>query len=86
MFIGSPCNPKNRIGETSVFFADKQVPVTHSFESLGVEIDENLTWEKHICKKASAGIGAIKRVKPYVDTSRLQIIYKALVQPHFINM
>ena len=60
--------------------------VTHSFESLGVEIDENLTWEKHIakiCKKASAGIGAIKRVKPYVDTSTLQIIYKALVQPYF---
>ena len=48
--------------ESSVFFGDKQVPVTHSFENLGVEIDENLTWEKHIakvCKKASAGIGAI---------------------------
>ena len=86
MFIGSPYNLKNRIGESSVSFGDKKVPVTHSFESLGVEIDENLTWEKHtakICKKASAGIGAIKRVKPYVDTSTLQIIYKALVQPHF---
>ena len=72
MFIGSPYNLKNRIGESRVFFGDKQVPVTHSFESLGVEIDENLTWEKHIakiCKKASANIGAIKRVKPYVDTS-----------------
>ena len=60
MFIGSPHNLKNRIGESSVFFGDKQVPVTHSFESLGVEIDENLTWEKHIakiCKKASVGIG-----------------------------
>jgi hypothetical protein len=45
------------------------VPLTHSLESLGVEIDENLSWKKHIdkiCKKASAGIGAIKRAKPYV--------------------
>ena len=38
MFIGSPHNLKNRIGESSVFFGDKQVPVTHSFESLGVEL------------------------------------------------
>ena len=86
MFIGSPYNLKNKIGESSVFFGDKQVPIIHSFESLGVEIHENLTWEKHIakiCKKVSAGIGAIKRVKPYVDTSTLQIIYKALFQPHF---
>jgi hypothetical protein len=45
-----------------------------------------LSWEKHIdkiCKKASAGIGAIKRAKPYVDINTLQIIYKALMQPHF---
>ena len=49
-------------------------------------IDENLTWKKHIakiCKKASAGIGAIKRPKPYVDITTLQTIYKALVQPYF---
>ena len=86
MFIGSPYNLKNRIGEATVFFGDKPVPLTHSLESLGVEIDENLSWEKHIdkiCKKASAGIGAIKRAKPYVDTNTLQTIYKALVQPYF---
>ncbi len=55
MFIGSPYNLKNKIGEESVLFGDKLVPLAHSFESLGVTIDENLTWEKHIakiCKKA----------------------------------
>jgi hypothetical protein len=48
--------------------------------------NENLNWEKQfdkICKKASAGIGAIKRAKPYVDINTLQTIYKALVQPYF---
>ena len=46
MFIGSPHNLKNRIGESCVFAGDKPIPVTHSFESLGVEIDENLTWDQ----------------------------------------
>ena len=53
-FFGSPYNLKNRIGEATVYFGDKPVPLTHSIESLGVEIDENLSWEKHIdkiCKK-----------------------------------
>jgi hypothetical protein len=86
MFIGSPNNLKNRIGEATVFIGDKTVPLTHSLESLGVDIDENLSLGKHIdkiCKKASAGIGAIRRAKPYVDINTLQTIYKALVQPCF---
>jgi hypothetical protein len=33
MFIGSPYNLKNRIGEATVFFGDKPVPLTHSLES-----------------------------------------------------
>ena len=53
---------------------------------MGVEIDERLSWDKHIeaiCKKVSAGIGAIRRVKPYVPANTLEIIYKALVEPYF---
>jgi hypothetical protein len=86
MFIGSPYNLKNRIGEATVFFGDKPVPLTHSLESLGVEIDENLSWEKHIdkiCKKASAGIGANKRAKPYVDINTLQTIYILTIVPPY---
>ena len=67
------------IGEYTVFFGDKPEPLTHSSQSLGIEIDENLNWEKHIiekiCKKASAGIGAMKRAKPYVDANTLQTNY-----------
>ena len=83
MFIGSPWNLKNRIGESSVFFGDKQVPVTHSFESLGVEIDENLTWEKHIakiCKKASAGIGAIKPYIGALNHTLILVHYKLYIK------
>ena len=59
-------------------------PNTH--KCLGIEIDEKLSWDKHsetICKIASAEIGAIRRIKPYVPAATLQCIYSALVQPYF---
>ena len=51
-----------------------------------VEIDEHLSWEVHvnaICKKISAGIGVLKRTKPFVHNETLHTIYKALIQPYF---
>ena len=38
-------------------------------KSLGLYIDDNLTWKKHISeisKKISSGIGALKRVRPFI--------------------
>ena len=40
-----------------------------SVKSLGIYVDENLTWHSHIdklCKKIASAIGAIKRVKPLI--------------------
>jgi hypothetical protein len=31
----------------------------------------------------SAGIGAMRRIKPYVPSATLQTVYKTLVQPYF---
>ena len=39
-------------------------------KSLGLIIDENLSWKVHIheiSKKVSSGIGALKRVRPFVS-------------------
>ena len=55
-----------------------------SVKSLGIYIDENLTWHSHIdklCKKIASG--AIKRVKPIVPQSTLLNICNSLVQSHF---
>ena len=55
-------------------------------KSLGVLIDENLTWGSHIerlAKKVASGIVAIKRVRQFVPPATLHLIYKALIQPHF---
>jgi len=66
----------------------KDVPVNRvsSVKSLGVMIDENLTWQTHIdkwTKKIASGIGAIKRIRPFVPSATLLYIRSALIQPHF---
>ena len=85
MFIGSPYNIRNKIGDKSVIFRNTSLLRYRSFKCLGVEIDEHLSWEVHvnaICKKISAGIGVLKRTKPFVHET-LHTIYKALIQPYF---
>ena len=57
-----------------------------SFTCLGGELDESREWNDHIetiCNKIAAGIGMMKRIKPYVPTYTLQTIYSALIQPYF---
>ena len=61
----------------------KQVSTT---KSLGILIDNNMAWHSHIdklSKKIASGIGAIKRIKPFVSPKILHYIYNALVEPHF---
>ena len=55
--------------------------------SLGVYVDENLSWTTYIIeitKKIASGIGALKRVRPFVPVNTLLLtIFNSLVQPHF---
>ena len=55
-------------------------------KSLGVLIDENLTWSNHInaiTKKVSSGIGSIKRISHCVPPATLYNIYHGLAQSRF---
>ena len=55
-------------------------------KSLGVYVDENLSWTTHIneiTKKIASGIGALKRLRPFVPVNTLMTIFNSLVQPHF---
>ena len=57
-----------------------------SVKSLGMHIDENLSWNMHIekiAKKIASGIGAIKRCRPFVNQTTLESVFNALVQPYF---
>ena len=65
---------------------DTCVPRITSTKSLGLHIDEALSWSKHIeeiSKKLSSAIGALKRARHYVPTSSLQIMYNSFIQPIF---
>ena len=48
MFIGSPYNLKNKVGNEQVMINDKPVTRYSSFPCLGVELDERMSWENHI--------------------------------------
>ncbi|XP_048587749.1 uncharacterized protein LOC125570289 [Nematostella vectensis] len=61
----------------------KEVPDT---KSLGVCIDQHLSWNAHITnisKKIASGIGAIKRCRPFVPLETLRYAFNAIVQPRF---
>ena len=64
------------------------VPINQSSQSksLGLIIDENLSWKAYIheiSQKVSSGIGALKRVRPFVSMHTAIKIYKGLIEPHF---
>ena len=61
----------------------KQVKHT---KSLGVTIDAQVTWCKHveeICKKVSSAIGTLKRVRPFIPKETAIQIYNVLILPYF---
>ena len=53
-----------------------------STKTLGLTLDENLTWKNHIeviSKKVSSGIGALKRVRGLIDRETAIIVYKGFI-------
>ena len=85
MFIGSPYNLRNKVGNEQVMINNKPVARYSSFRCLEVELDERMSWKNHIdsvCKKIGSGFGIIKRIKPFVLKETLQNLYKSLVLPY----
>ena len=55
-----------------------------STKTLGLTLDENLTWKNHIeviSKKVSSGIGALKRVRGLIDRETAIKVHKGFVEP-----
>jgi len=71
MLIGSR-QRLSTLSDTLKVSIDVPTEQVSSMKSLGVYINENLTWHSDIdklCKKIRTATGAIKRVKPYVPQS-----------------
>ena len=55
-------------------------------KSLGLIVDDTLTWSNHIeyiSTKVKRGIGVIKKTSKYLDKSSLLMLYRTLVETHF---
>ena len=70
MLIGS----RQRLSTVTLAINDFRVTQVATAKSLGVTIDDNVDWRRHmekIKKKLSSGIGAIKRVSHLVPQATL---------------
>ena len=54
-------------------------------KSLGLYIDQNLSWSKHVNETAkiiSSGIGALKRLRPFICDDKAILLHRALTEPY----
>ena len=86
MLIGSRQRLSTVTVSPTLAINDFRVTQVATAKSLGVTIDDNRDWGSHMEKiitKVSSGIGTIRRVRHLVPQATLQLIYQALIHPHF---
>ncbi len=65
---------------------DKHIKQVNEAKLLGIIIYGNLTWDKHIykmCNKISNNLGLLKRLKKFIPSNTLIMLFNNLVLPHF---
>ena len=68
MDLGRDCI--SQCDEIDICIDEKMIKRVDHTKSLGLTIDAQLSWSKHveeICKKASSAIGGLKRVRPFIS-------------------
>ena len=86
MIIASQNKIRNLDYSFQIQVENKPLKRELSYKYLGVEIDQFLTWKDQIdktIKKASGGIGALRRVRHLVPHETLITMYNSLVLPYF---
>ena len=71
LIIGSRQRLNTQCEEIDISIDDRTIKRVDHTNSMGLTIDAQLSWSKHvdeICKKASSAIGALKRVRPFIPT------------------
>ena len=86
MLIGSRQRIRTFDSSPTLVINETAINRVNYVKSLGLNIDENLSWNKHIeiiSKKIASGVGALKRMRPFVPGYTLQYIFNSIIQPHF---
>ena len=86
VLIGSDYKINNLV--TQPIIKIDQTKIKQAFKSrvLGVDIDNKLKWINHIdivAERVSSGIGAIRRIRDFIDRDTLISVYNALIRLHF---
>jgi hypothetical protein len=71
---------RHDVNNLNICVDNTQIKRVQYTKSLGVTIDENLTWKNHIdtiCKRVSSGIGALKRVRRFVNRETAVKAYRS---------
>ena len=71
----------------SFSIGDQDIEMITNTRYVGVQIDSNLNWDKHIDTiktKANRALGLIKNSKKYLPSDVLNKMYRGIVEPHLI--
>ena len=72
--------------EINIQLDDHPICKVEHAKSLGLIIDDRLSWSNHVkelCRNISSAIGALRRIRSLISQSTAVQIYNALIQPHF---
>ena len=86
MLIGSRQRVAALEGNVTLRLNDAVLQQVYSLQCLGVNVDQNLTWDSHIAsirKKVTRNVGILKKVKPVLNRLNLIDIYRSLIEPYF---
>ena len=86
MVIGSHKRLHQTRGDPQITLGDNQIKRVKVTKSLGLMIDETLTWDEQltlITKKVNKGLNVMWRLRDFFDIKILTTVYQTLVQPYF---
>ena len=84
MIIGPTLN-ENLVVVKNLHYKNQQIEIVREYNYLGVELDNNLTIEKHINKsvgKANKKLFMIIKLRKCLSRKTTALLYKQLVRPH----
>ena len=86
MLIGSKKRLSQLISDQTINVGDFNIKRVKKTKSLGLCIDESLSWNAqidHITTKVTSALASLRQVRDTVDFPTLIVIYKSLIQPYF---
>ena len=85
-FIAGTKHMTNANGDLSISINGQNIDLVDTQKHLGITIDKNLTWEKHIdlvCQNVSRKITLMKLLSKYVNQNSLKQYFNSYILPAF---